>query len=198
LPCNFCVYNIHYITRVKWFLFFSFFFWKTLLLIISLQMIKICHLLHDKIENWWVRVHCFTILLFYCPSWRFIVASWSRKIKFWSVVQVLGTFISMHFLCTQTMRIRHMLFWADVFGWDSKSHQAEEKEMKDLPKRKEKRGEPKERSEDLGGACVHLYKQGAPKKQIFCCDARMHDVVTGHTNYRRAVEICGNLKNYQL
>lgn len=75
-------------------------------------------------------------------------------------------------------------FEANVFGRDSKARRAEEKEMKDPPKRKERRGEA-ERKKRGPWRSLHLYKQGAPKKQIFCCDARIHDAVTGPTNHGR-------------
>lgn len=69
--------------------------------------------------------------------------------------------------------------------------------MKDPPKRKERQREA-ERKKRGPWRSLHLYKQGAPKKQIFCCDARIHDAVTGPTNHGRTGGICGNLSNYQL
>lgn len=67
----------------------------------------------------------------------------------------------------ESQRVRHVLFWANVFGSDSKVQPAEEREMKDRPKEKKRdQEEPKERSRDLGGA-MHLYKQTVPKSKYF-------------------------------
>lgn len=84
-----------------------------------------------------------TVLL----SWRFIIASWSRKIKLWNALQrsqVLGTHRSTHFLCAQTVSVT--LFWANVFGWDSKASTSRRKADE---RSSEKRGE-ENRKEEVG------------------------------------------------
>jgi len=86
-----------------------------------------------------------------------------------------------------TARIRHVLFWANVFGRDSRG-EPKKRRRRILPKgkREAERAERKSRGPWSSRAFVCTYTNSSRDgKQIFCCDARIHRAaVTGRARYR--------------